>query len=285
MRKVIIEKLQQIEKQENVRILHAVESGSRAWGFESPDSDFDVRFIYVRPRDYYLKLEQTRDVLEFPINDLLDVNGWDLQKALRLLHRSNPSVFEWFKSPIVYRETAFSQEFIPLMENYFSAKSGLYHYLNMADGNYREYLRGEMVRAKKYFYALRPLLACRWILRTNTPPPMRFAELVAADLPTYLYESVQELLRIKMEVPELKLIPRVDEINNFIEEEIPRLKEKIWSLPEERRQGYDELNALFLKVSAVIQKRSCYTCIKHADSYAFLVAYEKRRKTAFTFLF
>lgn len=100
MRKVIIEKLQQIEKQENVRILHAVESGSRAWGFESPDSDFDVRFIYVRPRDYYLKLEQTRDVLEFPINDLLDVNGWDLQKALRLLHRSNPSVFEWFKSPI-----------------------------------------------------------------------------------------------------------------------------------------------------------------------------------------
>lgn len=99
MRKVIIEKLQQIEKQENVRILHAVESGSRAWGFESPDSDFDVRFIYVRPRDYYLKLEQTRDVLEFPINDLLDVNGWDLQKALRLLHRSNPSVFEWFKSP------------------------------------------------------------------------------------------------------------------------------------------------------------------------------------------
>ena len=140
MRKIIIEKLQQIEKQENVRILHAVESGSRAWGFESPDSDFDVRFIYVRPRDYYLKLEQTRDVLEFPINDLLDVNGWDLQKALRLLHRSNPSVFEWFKSPIVYRETAFSQEFIPLMENYFSAKSGLYHYLNMADGNYREYL-------------------------------------------------------------------------------------------------------------------------------------------------
>lgn len=123
MRKVIIEKLQQIEKQENVRIIHAVESGSRAWGFESPDSDFDVRFIYVRPRDYYLKLEQTRDVLEFPINDLLDVNGWDLQKALRLLHRSNPSVFEWFKSPIVYRETAFSQEFISLMENYFPRRA------------------------------------------------------------------------------------------------------------------------------------------------------------------
>lgn len=247
MREVIIEKLKQIEQQENITILHAVESGSRAWGFESPDSDFDVRFIYVRPKNYYLKLEQTRDVLEFPINDLLDVNGWDLQKALRLLNRSNPSVFEWFKSPVVYRETAFSHEFIPLMENYFSTKSGLYHYLNMADGNYREYLRGEMVRAKKYFYVLRPLLACRWIFRTNTPPPMRFAELMASDLPAYLNESVQELLRIKMEVPELQFIPKADVINTFIEEEIPRLKEKIRSLPEERRQGYDELNTLFLK--------------------------------------
>ena len=247
MRKVISEKLQQIEIQENVRILHAVESSSRAWGFESPDSDFDVRFIYVRPRDYYLKLERTRDVLEFPINDLLDINGWDLQKALRLLHRSNPTLLEWFRSPVVYKETDFSHEFIPLMQNYFSSKRGLYHYLSMADRNYREYLRGEMVRAKKYFYVLRPLLACRWILRTNTPPPMLFSELAAADLPAHLNESVQELLRIKMEVPEMKLIPRVNEINAFIEEGLPRIKEHIMSLPEEYGQGYDELNKLFLK--------------------------------------
>ena len=247
MRKVISEKLQQIEIQENVRILHAVESGSRAWGFASPDSDFDVRFIYVRPRDYYLKLERTRDVLEFPINDLLDINGWDLQKALRLLHRSNPTLLEWFRSPVVYKETDFSHEFIPLMQNYFSSKRCLYHYLSMADVNYREYLRGEMVRAKKYFYVLRPLLACRWILRTNTPPPMLFSELAAADLPAHLNEFVQELLRIKMEVPEMKLIPRVNEINAFIEEEFPRIKEQIMSLPEEHGQGYDELNELFLK--------------------------------------
>lgn len=247
MRKVISEKLQQIEIQENVRILHAVESGSRAWGFASPDSDFDVRFIYVQPRDYYLKLERMRDVLEFPINDLLDINGWDLQKALRLLHCSNPTLLEWFHSPVVYKKTDFSHEFIPLMQNYFSSKRGLYHYLSMADGNYREYLRGEMVRAKKYFYVLRPLLACRWILRTNTPPPMLFSELAAANLPAHLNESVQELLRIKMEVPEMKLIPRVNEINAFIEEKLPRIKEQIRSLPEEHGQGYDELNELFLK--------------------------------------
>ena len=247
MRKVIVEELKEIEARENVRILHAVESGSRAWGFASPDSDYDVRFIYVRPREFYLKLERTRDVLEYPINDLLDINGWDLQKALRLLHRSNPSLFEWFKSPIIYQQTAFSNEFTAMMEKYFLKKSGLYHYLNMANGNYREYLRGEQVKAKKYFYVLRPILACKWILRTNTPPPMLFSELVDAELPRELMVPVRDLLRIKMEVPELKLIPRVNVINSYIESELPRICEEIKELPEEKLHGYDELNEMFLK--------------------------------------
>ncbi len=247
MRKVIVEELKEIEARENVRILHAVESGSRAWGFASPDSDYDVRFIYVRPREFYLKLERTRDVLEYPINDLLDINGWDLQKALRLLHRSNPSLFEWFKSPIIYQQTAFSNEFTAMMEKYFLKKSGLYHYLNMANGNYREYLRGEQVKAKKYFYVLRPILACNWILRTNTPPPMLFSELVDAELPRELMVPIRDLLRIKMEVPELKLIPRVNVINSYIESELPRICEEIKELPEEKLHGYDELNEMFLK--------------------------------------
>ena len=247
MRKVIVEELKEIEARENVRILHAVESGSRAWGFASPDSDYDVRFIYVRPREFYLKLERTRDVLEYPINDLLDINGWDLQKALRLLHRSNPSLFEWFKSPIIYQQTAFSNEFTAMMEKYFLKKSGLYHYLNMANGNYREYLRGEQVKAKKYFYVLRPILACNWILRTNTPPPMLFSELVDAELPRELMVPIRDLLRIKMEVPELKLIPRVNVINSYIESELPRICEEIKELPEEKLHGYDELNEMFFK--------------------------------------
>lgn len=247
MRDTIIERLKYIEKQENIRILHAVESGSRAWGFASPDSDYDVRFIYVRPRDFYLKLESTRDVLEYPINDLLDINGWDLQKTLRLLHSSNPSVFEWFKSPIVYKNTDFSREFISLMENYFLARSGLYHYLHMAAGNYREYLKGEMVRAKKYFYVLRPLLACRWILEKRTPPPMLFSELIAAELPDALHNSVKELLRIKMEVPELKLVPKVNVINEYIEDELTSIEEEIDVLPSSQKTDYDELNQLFLR--------------------------------------
>ena len=147
MRELIISNLKQIEKDYNVRVLLAVESGSRAWGFASPDSDYDVRFIYVRPETEYLRLEAVRDVIELPVNDELDINGWDLQKTLRLLYRSNPTLFEWFSSPIVYVETEFVDQFRKIMTDYFSTKKSLYHYISMAESNYREYLKGEMVKA------------------------------------------------------------------------------------------------------------------------------------------
>ncbi len=159
MRETILRKLNEIENRENVKILLAVESGSRAWGFASPDSDYDVRFIYVRPREDYLRLEKTRDVIELPIEGELDINGWDLDKTLRLLRASNPTLFEWLSSPIVYRETEFARDFQGIMQQYFSSKRGLSHYLSMAGRNYREYLKGEKVKAKKYFYVLRPVLA------------------------------------------------------------------------------------------------------------------------------
>lgn len=99
MEKMIVSRLREIEEKEKVHILLAVESGSRAWGFASPDSDYDVRFIYIRPKEDYLRLESIRDVIELPINDVLDINGWDLQKTLRLLYKSNPTLFEWFSFP------------------------------------------------------------------------------------------------------------------------------------------------------------------------------------------
>ena len=105
VQEIIPAKLKEIESRENIRVIHCVESGSRAWGFASPDSDYDVRFIYVRPLEYYLRLDKTRDVIEWQLDDTLDINGWDLQKALRLLHSSNPTLFEWNNSPIIYKTT------------------------------------------------------------------------------------------------------------------------------------------------------------------------------------
>ena len=131
MRKKIQTQLRRIEEEESIKILLAVESGSRAWGFASPDSDYDVRFIYIRRMEDYLKLEKVRDVIELPMDDVLDMNGWDLQKTLRLLYKSNPTLFEWFSSPIVYQETEFADKFRDLMIQYFSSKKNavsLYQY-------------------------------------------------------------------------------------------------------------------------------------------------------------
>ena len=254
MKDIIIEKLAEIEQIEDIIILHAVESGSRAWGFPSPDSDYDVRFIYVRKPEFYLKLEKTRDVIEHPISDMLDINGWDLNKALRLLHGSNPTLFEWMSSPVVYRQTAFIDQLRPIMDDYFSCKSGLYHYLSMAEGNYRDYLKGEKVRAKKYFYVLRPLLACKWILRTHTKPPMIFRELMSAEMDDSLKPAVERLLDLKMNAPEIKEIPRVDEINAYLDRTIEDLKAAIAVFPAEHRADWGPLNQLFLETMAHYSK-------------------------------
>ena len=246
MRETILRKLSEIENRENVKILLAVESGSRAWGFASPDSDYDVRFIYVRPKENYLRLEKTRDVIELPIEGELDINGWDLDKTLRLLRASNPTLFEWFSSPIVYRETAFAQEFRGIMQRYFSSKRGLSHYLSMASSNYREYLKGDTVKAKKYFYVLRPVLACRWILDKGTPPPMLFSELMDAELDPVLLPDVNMLLDLKMNAPEIKTIPKIESINHYLDSSIEEVRSRIVQLPEDTNHGWEELDQLFL---------------------------------------
>lgn len=247
MRKKIKEQLRRIEDAENIKILLAVESGSRAWGFASPDSDYDVRFVYIRSLEDYLRLDAIRDVIELPIDDVLDINGWDLQKTLRLLHKSNPTLFEWFSSPIVYKKTEFSDKFCDLMTHYFSSKKTLYHYVSMAEGNYREYLKGDLVKAKKYFYVLRPVLACQWILDRGTPPPILFSELLKTELPVELIDVVNQLLELKMNSPEIKLIKRISEINEYLDESIPRIKSAVRLLDDSYTPDWSELNQLFLR--------------------------------------
>ena len=255
MRERIIEKLNEIESGD-VRILHAVESGSRAWGFASPDSDYDVRFIYVRGARYYLKLEKTRDVIEWQLDETLDINGWDLQKTLRLLHRSNPTLFEWANSPITYKTTEEWAAIRTAINDYFSAKAGLYHYLSTAKSNYREFLKGDVVKLKKYFYVLRPLLACKWILDRKCPPPMLFSELIEAELEADMKPDVASLLELKMNTPEMGEGNRVDKINEYIDEKIISLKAEIDALPAERKADWSKLNEMFLSVVAFDDKIS-----------------------------
>jgi len=184
IRRQIMEQLRKIEQEENVRILYACESGSRAWGLSSEESDYDVRFLYLRPLDGYVTILDQPDVIERPISDKLDISGWDLKKALQLLRKSNPTLLEWLHSPISYWEpyvvAAQIRSMAPLA---FLPKSCMYHYLNMAKRNLKAYLQGDRVKAKKYFYVLRPILACGWIEKFHEIPPMPFDELMEKLVP------------------------------------------------------------------------------------------------------
>lgn len=248
MEKLIKLKLEEIEKRENIKILHCVESGSRAWGFASTDSDYDVRFIYVRPKEFYLRLDKTRDVIEWQLDDTLDINGWDISKALSLLYKSNPTLFEWNSSPVVYKTTKEWESIATIINKYFVAKSGLYHYLSTAKSNYREYLKGENVRLKKYFYVLRPVLACKWILAEGTPQPMLFSDLMEKYLDVSIRTDVLKLLDLKMNKPEIAEGKRFEKINAYLDRSILEIEEQIKSLPSSHEQRWDELNELFLSI-------------------------------------
>ena len=255
MRDLIIEKLKMIEREDNIRILMAVESGSRAWGFASPDSDYDVRFIYARNTEDYLRLDTIRDVIERPLSDVLDINGWDISKTLRLLYRSNPTLFEWVNSPVVYLGDDFRKMMLEIMPKYFYAKRGLYHYLSMAKSNYREYLKGDIVKAKKYFYVLRPILACKWILDRRTPPPMLFDELAEVELDPALKPEIDRLLDIKMHSSEMKLIPRVDAINHYLDQSIEEVEFFLDQMADEPHNDWNELNSFFLEIVELWARR------------------------------
>ncbi|WP_026658968.1 nucleotidyltransferase domain-containing protein [Butyrivibrio sp. AC2005] len=246
--KEIDEKLNEIEKTENVKILHAVESGSRAWGFASPDSDYDVRFVYVREAKDYLRLDEPRDVIEWQLDEVLDINGWDLKKALKQFARGNATLFEWSGSPIVYRTTPEWSRIAEVSGRYFSEKSAVYHYYGTANNTYNEYLTGEMVRYKKYFYALRPLLAAMFIEKNHAAPPVLFDDLLKMELPSELRNAIGELLEIKQRTTEKEENPQLPVIRKFIEDEVIRQKEIADNMPDDHNKGWNCLNSLFREI-------------------------------------
>jgi len=219
--------LDECERSQDVVVCLAVESGSRAWGFPSQDSDFDVRFIYVQRPEWYLSidLEERRDVIERPLENGLDLSGWDLRKALRLFRKSNPPLMEWLQCSLVYRERfSVATGLRKLLPQTYSQRAAYFHYLHMAQGNFREYLRGETVWLKKYLYVLRPLMAGHWIERGNGPVPIEFQKLVDGTIrDTKVREAIERLLADKAAGAELDHGPRIEAISGFIESELDRL--------------------------------------------------------------
>lgn len=247
----IQESLDAIEEKYDVRILLAVESGSRAWGFASPDSDYDVRFIYMYRPEEYLRIDPMKDVIEWQLDEVMDINGWDLKKALIAFAKGNPNIIEWANSPIVYRKADGWDSIRDTAFNYFSEKSALCHYYGTANSTYQKFLLGDHVRYKKYFYALRPLLCCRWIERYHEIPPMEFHKLLdlfdgtEEDLNETLYDAVRELLVRKAETEEKDLNPQMSVIIDFIREECLRQKQLSDQAMDDHNKDYSELNTAF----------------------------------------
>ena len=212
-------KLKQIELEKGVEILYAVESGSRAWGFASPDSDYDIRFIYKHDLDYYLSLWEQTDVIEFMTEDDLDGSGWDLRKTVKLLAKSNAPLLEWIYSPVVYYENeAFMNQMRALAKDCFSPVACLHHYLGTTK-NFMDVCEQEEVKLKSYFYALRTALAGKWIIENNTFPPVAFMDLLPIA-PQNIQEKIKELMQIKAHQDESYLHPKEVLITDFLKETV-----------------------------------------------------------------
>lgn len=244
----IKKELARIEAEHEIKILLAVESGSRAWGFASTDSDWDVRYIYIHKLDWYLRIDDLKDSQEKILPNDLDLSGWELKKALKLFRKSNPPMLEWLRSPIVYTEQFSTAEKLrDLSEKYFNPKSCMYHYLSMAKGNFKEFLADkDLVKSKKYFYVLRPVLACDWIRNKNSFPPMEFQDLVDSQVTDEkLKTEIGELLKRKMSGEELKEEPQIEILNEFLERKIEFYKDYVEQIEPNDKPPTELLDALF----------------------------------------
>ena len=204
MQNEIIQSLNQIAEDYQCTILFACESGSRAWGFSSDDSDYDIRFIYIHSYDWYLRVDKRNYTIEKILPSDLDLSGWELRKALSLFAYCNLALYEWLDSPIVYiNNCSCMQRLQQLIPVYFNRKKALYHYLRMAERTAEKEIQDKQINSKKVFYILRPLLACEWIHHFQTMPSTSFERLLQNDsLPNKIVEAICKLLSLKKELTE-----------------------------------------------------------------------------------
>lgn len=227
MKTKIQNRLAELEHERGIRILYACESGSRAWGFASPDSDYDVRFVYAHHPEWYLSIHNRDETIELPLEGELDLSGWDFRKALRLFAKSNGALLEWLHSPIVYREspTAVSL-WRSLVPDVVSPKALACHYLGQCKRIWLGSLQSDLVRAKSYLYALRSMLAAKWVLQRRSVAPVEFSRLVAgSDLSQTIQSAIARLVESKSQADEHLVLERDATLHPFIDLQLEALEQ------------------------------------------------------------
>jgi len=225
--------LNHLQQEYEIHLLFACESGSRAWGFPSPDSDYDIRFIFRHPTDAYLSIFEPKDTITL-MDGLLDGSGWDLLKALRLGAKSNVSLFEWLQSPIVYHvQEGFQQQLWEALLPCFQPRTAIHHYLGIAKSTLHRNFKDEEVEIKKYFYVLRPVFAARYITQHQQPAPMEFRELLQyLDGEEEVAEAIEQLLEQKAEAEEGETVKRQKLLDRFLTQEMEQLLTIAKSMPK-----------------------------------------------------
>ena len=247
IRERICKHLREIEEQHHIKILYAVESGSRAWGFSSPDSDLDVRFIYVHEPEWYFHIEEQKDTIEQMFPDETDMSGWDLKKALRLFKSSNPSLFEWLHSPIIYQmDETFINEIRQMETQYFLKEKAMFHYNHIYKKHNDRYIKDYGLPLTRFLYYLRGILVCKWLSDKGTIPPVRFTELVNATVEdTDMKARIAHLLELKKRSNEHNLEPVDEQLFAWAQEWAEFYNQKVEQLhPEKKTSHDDKLNML-----------------------------------------
>jgi predicted nucleotidyltransferase len=250
MHQTIINQITQIEQKHQVKVLHACETGSRAWGFPSPDSDYDVRFIYMHPIDWYLSLNDRKDNINYMSDDgLLDLSGWDIKKCLRLMWKSNGALLERLQSPIVYKnENTISALLKQHAEQCFIPIGTVHHYLGLAKNSFEDVEGKAEMKLKKLFYALRATLACKWIIEKDAVPPIVFMTMVnELSFDLQLKNRIVELIELKANKKESYIHPEEIALNHFIATEIASTGQEVKGL-EGRRDKKVDLDSLFVSI-------------------------------------
>mgnify|MGYP001953431398 CR=1 FL=1 len=249
--KDIQEHLSRIEQAHEVTIIAAIESGSRAWGFPSPDSDFDVRFIYAHSKDWYIQLAPERDVIEVPINPVLDISGWDLRKAMNLANGGNAVIQEWLISPIVYRQ---HDVLAPLLRqrigSAFSAKATYHHYFSMANGM-KDDMSGDEVKLKRFFYFTRATLSAQWINEKQSIPPIEFKLLLAGlTQDQEVSAAFDQLIQAKAQLGEAEVLSVDPVCFEFVMQAFKRLMDSDMDslAPKQQSLDSDDLRQLLGKL-------------------------------------
>ncbi|WP_460708550.1 nucleotidyltransferase domain-containing protein [Myceligenerans halotolerans] len=236
----IDDRLDDVEAVHDVRILWAIESGSRAWGFPSPDSDYDCRFLYVSRVEDYLSLRRRRDVIETPLDKIFDVNGWDLRKALGLMVKGNATVGEWLRSPIVYRGDAQLRDtLLHLADDIVDRFALTNHHLHVARNQLGSLAKGGSI--KKFFYVLRPAMTLRWLrVHDEAVPPMALGPLLEeSDVSDPVRRAAEQLVAEKARTRETGQVPVPRLLQELVDGEL-LIAESLLPGLESAREGRDK---------------------------------------------